>query len=647
MRPDLTTLLCSLVAALIAASAATARAEPTPTLLIVDGSGSMWGNPEGERQSKFDLTRAAIRQVLASGPLRGPVGLMSFGHRRKSDCSDVELIAPPEAGPPERILDPVDKLNPRGKGPLTLALKEAAKTLGTSGPATIVVIHDGVDNCQQDPCAASEDLARANPRLAIHVVSIGLEKLDTARVSCIAKNTNGRWLEARDAASIGQSISEALKLANLDQGPPVTPEAAPQAAMPAEEGPPVLEMTASLGAGAPALDAAVAWRVWRDNEEGESVLSKSAARVEETVTGGKYLVEARYGLASIRQTLDVAEKGRTKATVALNAGKLKLLPGPAHPAGAPQRGDTVIAIASADPAGASAPLWIGRDTSAELVVPAGGYDVTISDGTARQTKRTEVKAGETAEYPTALVTGTLVLSALMHDGGGAATDVLYTIEGDDPSAPQGRREVARSAAPNPVFTLEAGTYYVQARLGVARVQERIAVGTGDTVMRTLTFGVAHLALTASLDGAVVPSEYPLVYRVFRKGDDTEVAHSAEREATFDLPAGEYRVEAQLGAMNIKATADMTLAPGAPRTLALALTAGQVTVGSDDRAVASGRWEIRDSRGRIVWRARPGGSRTAILSPGFYRLQPGLAAAANVVNFEVKPGQTSTIEMTAR
>ena len=37
--------------------------------------------------------------------------------------------APPEAGPPERILSLVDKLNPNGKGPLALTLREAAKQI--------------------------------------------------------------------------------------------------------------------------------------------------------------------------------------------------------------------------------------------------------------------------------------------------------------------------------------------------------------------------------------------------------------------------------------------------------------------------------------------------------------------------------------
>ena len=112
---------------------------------------------------------------------------MSFGQRRRADCSDVEVVTPPEAGPGERIAGLADKLNPRGKGPVALAIREAAKQVPAGTAASIILLHDGPDNCQQDPCAAAAEVAKANPKLVIDVIGIGLEKADAQRMACVAE----------------------------------------------------------------------------------------------------------------------------------------------------------------------------------------------------------------------------------------------------------------------------------------------------------------------------------------------------------------------------------------------------------------------------------------------------------------------------
>jgi hypothetical protein len=85
-----------------------------PAIIVFDGSGSMWGTVGTEKPAKLDLVRQALRTSLPSLSPRVRLGLMSFGQRRRADCSDVEVVAPPEAGPPERILSLADKLNPKG-----------------------------------------------------------------------------------------------------------------------------------------------------------------------------------------------------------------------------------------------------------------------------------------------------------------------------------------------------------------------------------------------------------------------------------------------------------------------------------------------------------------------------------------------------
>ena len=82
-----------------------AKAADAPaTMIIFDGSGSMWGRLDAEKKlSKLDLAREAVRTSLPK-TAAARYGLMSFGHRRSGDCSDIEIIAPVAEGDPARIM---------------------------------------------------------------------------------------------------------------------------------------------------------------------------------------------------------------------------------------------------------------------------------------------------------------------------------------------------------------------------------------------------------------------------------------------------------------------------------------------------------------------------------------------------------------
>ena len=61
-------------------------------VFILDGSGSMWGRIDG--QPKIVIAKEVLSGLI---PDLGPdtdLGLVSYGHRRKSDCNDVEILPP-------------------------------------------------------------------------------------------------------------------------------------------------------------------------------------------------------------------------------------------------------------------------------------------------------------------------------------------------------------------------------------------------------------------------------------------------------------------------------------------------------------------------------------------------------------------------
>ncbi|MDB6153845.1 MAG: hypothetical protein JWL90_2298 [Chthoniobacteraceae bacterium] len=58
----------------------------------------MWGEIHG--RTKIDIAREAIGKVVGRRDSNTQLGLMAYGHRRKGDCNDIELLIP--AGPLNR-----------------------------------------------------------------------------------------------------------------------------------------------------------------------------------------------------------------------------------------------------------------------------------------------------------------------------------------------------------------------------------------------------------------------------------------------------------------------------------------------------------------------------------------------------------------
>ncbi|MBN9354186.1 MAG: VWA domain-containing protein, partial [Hyphomicrobium denitrificans] len=209
----------AVVTAASAAAISGARADDAPTaMLIVDGSGSMWGRLAPDNKPKIDVVREKLATILQT-PSSTRVGLVSFGHRRRGDCNDVELIASPDS---ERaaLLGPLAKLNPRGPGPVTAAWEIAADAIGTSRPAQIIIVGDGADNCQRDSCAAANDFAKSAPGVAVQVIGIGVPATERPRIACVAQATGGRYYDVTDSAGLNAALDEATKLAILAPGAP-------------------------------------------------------------------------------------------------------------------------------------------------------------------------------------------------------------------------------------------------------------------------------------------------------------------------------------------------------------------------------------------------------------------------------------------
>jgi Ca-activated chloride channel family protein len=638
--------------ALVAVPAADAQAPPT-AVIVVDGSGSMWGNLGPEKRPKLEIVRDALRSLLPSLRPDARVGLASFGHRRRGNCGDAEVIVPPDANSAERLAIPVDKMNAVGKGPLVLALRESANAIAGATPASVILLADDIDNCGQDVCTALNNILATSPNLVVHTVALGFDKAKIAHISCVARMTGGKLWDAQDAAGVASALGQAVNLANLQTN--AAPAPAPQVEAPADKpaagAPPGLYLSAGLGATSATLDTPVRWHITKSGSEGEPVRDTRAAALYEKLEPGRYDIEASLGLAHARQTVDVAADTATEVRVDLNGGVLKMQARPGN--AAPLLATPVFTVTPTGGENDGAPIWVGRDSQPEIVLPAGEYVVAAEHGNARQQSKVTITPATGTSFNSVLAAGTLELSAMRGTpaapGDQAADGVTFILYQDDPDAPQGRREVARSAAPSPTFILPAGTYYITARTPTSEVREQIAIGAGDVVKRSLALAMAHVKLAATLGGEPTTTDHLVTFRVVRLGTEPkEVARTTQKEPEFDLSAGRYRLEASLGTGNVLAATEVNLAAGQAQKITLPLEGGSVTLKRPDgSAFANGVfWEVRDDKQRIVLRssqAQP----TAILSPGRYVVSAETASRPLQNTIEVKANEHRTFDFSAQ
>jgi Ca-activated chloride channel family protein len=627
-----------LVAAIgvIAATGVVSAGDAPTAMLLLDGSGSMWARLPPDNRAKIDIVRDKLTTILQT-PSSTRVGLVSFGHRRRGDCSDVEVIAPPDSAR-DGVLGPIAKLNPTGPGPLTAGLKAAVDAIGTARPAQIVVVGDGADNCHQDSCSAAADIAKNSPGITIQVIEIGVPAADRGRVACIAEATGGHYYDITDSNGLNAALDEAAKLAILSPG--ATPEAA--AGTNAAPPPPAgasLRASAALAEGGALLAVPIRWKIFKSGDT--AVLGESQGPdISAKLPAGNYDVEAKLGSLSARQQVRLEAGSPQSIIVPLNGAHLNIRA--AATKGGEASSTAILTVASGDTS-----VAIARNGAADLYLPPASYTVTVADGVARTSRSVTLTAGDDKPVAIGLGTGHLEVTATTGDAAQPIEDILYTIFEDDPESPDGRRQVARSRAPNASFTLPAGTYYISARSGAADVRERIAVGVGEVVKRTLSLALAPLKISTIVAGAPAKAKQGVLYRVDRlDGDKARVARAIGPEFALRLPPGQYTVTASIASCDLSASQVVTLEAGKPAAVQLEIPSGGVTFRPPPgEAAATGDiyWEVIDAKGVPLWRAM-GVEAEALLAPGHYTVRLEARGKHNAAAFDVRAGENQQIEI---
>lgn len=190
--------------------------------LVFDASGSMAAAlPDGEL--RIDAARRAVRYIIATLPEDNAniqVGFRVFGHEgdnteanRALSCQSTSLVVPLAGVDKPALSEAVATYRPVGWTPITLALTEAAldfpipdETDELAIRNVIIIVTDGEETCDADPCAAALAFAQSDAEVVAHVVGFGLDAGVAETLRCIADNSGGLYFDAAEGDSLAGTL---------------------------------------------------------------------------------------------------------------------------------------------------------------------------------------------------------------------------------------------------------------------------------------------------------------------------------------------------------------------------------------------------------------------------------------------------------
>lgn len=216
MSLDLQKILGVLVALLLASSLAADEAIDSDLILIMDGSNSMWGQIDGV--NKIVIAREAVGNLIDGLPENKNVGLIAYGHRRESDCEDIETLVPVSPIDKEPLKATINAVMPKGKTPITSSINQAIDLARERDKSAIVLISDGLETCDLDPCSAVRAAKEEGVPFVLHVIGFDVADEDTSQLECAAQVGGGLYMSAESAPQLSEALESASEKPTIPDG---------------------------------------------------------------------------------------------------------------------------------------------------------------------------------------------------------------------------------------------------------------------------------------------------------------------------------------------------------------------------------------------------------------------------------------------
>ena len=174
----------------------------TRILFVLDASNSMYGR--WENGTKMEIAQRLMNSMIDSlSEIQDPnfqLALRVYGHQKPvppQDCNDTKLEVPFNYKNLNRIKQKIRELRPMGTTPIARSILSAAGDFPSCENCRniLILITDGVEACDEDPCKASKILQKKGILLKPFVIGVGLEPELVNSFDCVgsyydAKNEN-------------------------------------------------------------------------------------------------------------------------------------------------------------------------------------------------------------------------------------------------------------------------------------------------------------------------------------------------------------------------------------------------------------------------------------------------------------------------
>lgn len=498
--------------------------------ILLDASGSMQAKIGSE--TKIAIAKRVLAEIVDGMKGREDllIGVRVYGHqfdKSAKNCQDTNLELQFGNPDPAKIRSLITRIKAQGQTPIAYSLTQARKDFQekTGVQKIIILITDGLESCEGDPCAAARALAAKGVDVKMHVVGFDLKSGELDKLKCLVSPSAGLLLGAKDAGELKSAIDQVVKK-SIKENLIIN--------LLGEDGKPIAGYV-ELYAGDKKVDAA--------STTGADSVGKAMLRLP----SGTYDIMAQSHVTSQKQWMrgiNVTDDQVTEKTISFAAGKISAIAKGTN--GAPVEGYiTVLQNDGVDDkfinAGSS------RAEPAVFNVVPGTYKIKIEHARTKEVKildGLQIMAGQSISKEASFAEGSV--SSIAKDMAGNPIAALFEVKRlpDDIFVRAGE-----SGAQPFVFYLTPGNYrFVATNNKTKEVKniDAVNVADGQSIAKEVSFGHGRLSVIAKgSSAAAVPATIEVIWMNRPEGQRTMYLEDSGAEPKiFTVPPGTYKIIAK-------------------------------------------------------------------------------------------------------
>lgn len=181
-------------------------------LFLLDASGSM--KEQWKQSNRFDLAKKVLFDIVDSIERVNPnveFAVRAFGHqfsREQKNCTDSKLLIPFAKNNAQKIKMQIGNISPKGMTPIAYSIAQSANDFPVDSQSinSIILITDGDENCDGNPCGAATALVEKRITLKPFIVGIDILPELEKKFECV-----GTFYNPKDESGLFNTIGLIIK----------------------------------------------------------------------------------------------------------------------------------------------------------------------------------------------------------------------------------------------------------------------------------------------------------------------------------------------------------------------------------------------------------------------------------------------------